>query len=47
MGPEINAKRFVLDGEIAVPWQGKLSFDDLCRRIHPAASRVKLSEAMW
>jgi len=42
---EINAKRFVLDGEIAVPVKGKLSFDDLLQRIHPAASRVKkLSE---
>jgi ATP-dependent DNA ligase len=41
----IKAKRFVLDGEIAVPVVGELSFDDLLQRIHPAASRVKkLSE---
>jgi ATP-dependent DNA ligase len=41
----IKAKRFVLDGEIAVPVEGELSFDDLLQRIHPAASRVKkLSE---
>jgi len=42
---QIKAKRFVLDGEIAVPVAGALSFDDLLQRIHPAASRVKkLSE---
>jgi ATP-dependent DNA ligase len=33
-------KRFVLDGEIVVPVGGRLSFDDLLQRIHPAASRV-------
>src|SRR3954470_25052886 len=33
--------RFVLDGEIAVPVEGLLSFDDLLQRIHPAASRIK------
>jgi ATP-dependent DNA ligase len=37
----LPAPRFVLDGEIAVPIDGKLSFDDLLQRIHPAASRVK------
>ncbi len=31
---------FVLDGEIVIPIGGKLSFDDLLQRIHPAASRV-------
>ena len=31
----------VLDGEIAVPIDGALSFDDLLQRIHPAESRVK------
>ena len=31
---------FVLDGEIVVPRDGRLSFDDLLMRIHPAASRV-------
>ncbi len=40
----IPAKRFVLDGEIVIPVDGKLSFDDLLMRIHPAASRItKLS----
>jgi len=34
--------RFVLDGEIVVIRNGRLSFDDLLQRIHPAASRVKL-----
>jgi ATP-dependent DNA ligase len=39
-------KRFVLDGEIVIPVDGKLSFDDLLMRIHPAESRIrKLSEA--
>lgn len=36
----IKAKRFVLDGEIVIPVNGNLSFDDLLMRIHPAASRV-------
>jgi ATP-dependent DNA ligase len=31
---------FVLDGEIIVVRGGRLSFDDLLQRIHPAASRV-------
>ncbi|MEO8911157.1 MAG: ATP-dependent DNA ligase [Gemmatimonadaceae bacterium] len=36
--------RFVLDGEIVVPVNGDLSFDDLLQRIHPAPSRIaKLS----
>lgn len=37
----LNADRFVLDGEIAVPENGGFSFDALLQRIHPAASRVK------
>src|SRR5690348_15104533 len=37
----LDAPRFVLDGEIVVPVEGALSFDDLLLRIHPAASRVK------
>ncbi|MBA2686506.1 MAG: ATP-dependent DNA ligase [Gemmatimonadaceae bacterium] len=37
----LPAKRFVLDGEIVIPIDGKLSFDDLLMRIHPAASRIK------
>jgi ATP-dependent DNA ligase len=32
--------KFVLDGEIVVPSDGDLSFDDLLLRIHPAASRI-------
>ena len=35
-----RAKRFVLDGEIVVPVDGTLSFDELLLRIHPAKSRV-------
>lgn len=38
---ELPLKRFVLDGEIAVPVAGRFSFDDLLQRIHPAASRVQ------
>jgi ATP-dependent DNA ligase len=42
----IKAETFVLDGEIIVPVHGRLSFDDLLQRIHPAASRVRtLSES--
>lgn len=36
----LRAKRFVLDGEIVIPVSGRLSFDDLLLRVHPAASRV-------
>ena len=35
-------KRFVLDGELVVPYAGALSFDALQQRIHPAASRVTM-----
>jgi ATP-dependent DNA ligase len=42
----LKAKKFVLDGEIVVPAEGRLSFDDLLLRLHPAESRVrKLAEA--
>ena len=42
----LGAKRFVLDGELVVPVDGVLSFDDLLQRIHPAKSRVeKLAKA--
>jgi ATP-dependent DNA ligase len=37
----LKARTFVLDGEIIVPVDGRLSFDDLLQRIHPAASRVE------
>ncbi|MGA2355153.1 MAG: ATP-dependent DNA ligase [Terriglobales bacterium] len=41
----LAAQRFVLDGEIVVPHEGTLSFDQLLMRIHPAASRIRrLSE---
>jgi ATP-dependent DNA ligase len=33
-------KQFVLDGELAIPAEGGLSFEDLLQRVHPAASRV-------
>ena len=35
------ARRFVVDGEIVVPVDGRLSFDHLLQRMHPAESRVK------
>jgi ATP-dependent DNA ligase len=37
----LKAKKFVLDGELAVPADGAFSFDALLQRIHPAASRVQ------
>ncbi|HVQ78329.1 MAG TPA: ATP-dependent DNA ligase [Candidatus Binatia bacterium] len=37
----VSAPTFVLDGELVVPADGRLSFDDLLQRIHPAASRVR------
>src|SRR5688572_4956159 len=41
---ELNAPRFVLDGELVVPEGETLAFDELLMRIHPAKSRVdKLS----
>ncbi len=36
----LKPKRFVLDGEIVIPHEGALSFDELLLRIHPAKSRV-------
>jgi ATP-dependent DNA ligase len=38
---ELHAKRFVLDGELAIAVGGALSFDELQLRLHPAASRVQ------
>jgi ATP-dependent DNA ligase len=38
---EVRASRFVLDGEIVVPVDGNLSFDELQLRLHPAESRVR------
>ena len=37
----LKARRFVLDGELVIPLDGALSFDDLLQRIHPAESRVR------
>ncbi|MEX2630343.1 MAG: ATP-dependent DNA ligase [Tistlia sp.] len=34
-------ERFLLDGELVVPLEGKLSFDALQQRLHPAESRVR------
>ena len=43
---ELPARQFVLDGEIVIFTHGRLSFDDLLQRVHPAASRIrKLSES--
>jgi ATP-dependent DNA ligase len=43
---DIGAKRLVLDGEIVIPRDGALVFDELLLRMHPAESRVrKLAEA--
>ena len=42
----VPATRFVLDGEIVIPVDGRLSFDELLLRVHPAESRVRtLAEA--
>lgn len=42
----LKPAKFVLDGELVIPVEGGLSFDDLLQRIHPAASRVaKLAQA--
>lgn len=38
---ELPADRFVLDGELTISVGGKLSFDALQARLHPAASRVE------
>jgi len=38
----VEARKVVLDGELIVPVKGRLSFDDLLQRIHPAASRVEM-----
>jgi ATP-dependent DNA ligase len=37
----IPHRRFVLDGEIVIPVEGALDFDELLLRIHPAESRVR------
>ena len=43
---KLSGKNFVIDGELASPVGGALSFDELQLRLHPAASRVaKLAKA--
>lgn len=42
---QVKAKHFVLDGEIVIPFDGGLSFDELLLRIHPATSRVQMLAA--
>jgi ATP-dependent DNA ligase len=37
----LGARRFVLDGELVVPVEGTLSFEELQLRLHPAESRVR------
>ncbi|HZS82081.1 MAG TPA: ATP-dependent DNA ligase [Stellaceae bacterium] len=37
----LATERFVLDGELAVPVEGTLSFDALQARLHPAESRIR------
>lgn len=37
----LEPRKMVLDGEIIVPVEGSLSFDDLLQRIHPAESRIR------
>jgi ATP-dependent DNA ligase len=38
---QLPHKQFVLDGEAVIMRGGKLSFDDLLMRIHPAESRIR------
>jgi ATP-dependent DNA ligase len=38
---ELKPQQFILDGEIVIPIAGRLSFDELLLRIHPAESRVR------
>ena len=38
---QLPAQSFVLDGELVIPVDGALSFDELQLRLHPAASRVQ------
>ena len=38
---KLPEKHFIVDGELVVPVNGALSFDELQLRLHPAASRVQ------
>jgi ATP-dependent DNA ligase len=43
---KLPARKFVIDGELTIPVNGRLVFDELQLRLHPAASRVaKLAAA--
>ena len=42
---QLRARRFLLDGELVIPVDGNLSFDELQLRLHPAASRVNMLAA--
>ncbi|HZT89462.1 MAG TPA: ATP-dependent DNA ligase [Stellaceae bacterium] len=42
---ELAATRFVLDGEIVIPVERRLSFEALQLRLHPAESRVRMLAA--
>jgi ATP-dependent DNA ligase len=37
----LRAKRFILDGELTIEIDGRLDFDALLQRIHPAESRIR------
>jgi ATP-dependent DNA ligase len=37
----LSCERFVLDGELAIETEGRLSFEALQMRLHPAESRIK------
>lgn len=43
----ISCSRFLIDSEIVIPVGGRLSFDDLLMRIHPAESRVRKLAAQF
>ena len=38
---QLNADRFVLDGELVIEIEGRLAFDALQMRLHPAESRIR------
>src|SRR5436305_12057982 len=38
---KLQARRFVVDGELLIPLDGSLSFDALQMRLHPAQSRIQ------
>jgi ATP-dependent DNA ligase len=38
---DLPPRRFVLDGELAVPVEGRFDFEELQLRLHPAESRVR------